>query len=570
LERVTLATAKREGWADWIRSTADERAVDAGCRFDIKRAEHAGQFFESFLCLTEGEGAGHPFELQTWQWEDVIAPCFGWLKWSDHFKRWVRRYERVFLFVSKKNGKSPLAAGFGLYTLCADGEIGGKVFSAATDREQARIVHNHAVAMVDMSPALSAACRVHRSTWTITHKASRSTYRALSAESRSKEGLNANCIVIDELHVVDEALWNVLRYAFASRAEPLLVMATTAGDMEHSVCRDQYNYAKAIDEGRVTDHGFLPIVFEAPDIECDIEDEDAIRAANPSLGVTVVLDRLKADAAEAKEHGAAAVASFRRYRLNQWVNSAQAWLPLGGWNDGSREIVPADLEGRECYAGLDLSKGQDLTAFVLCFPDYETETAVCLPYLWMPEARVEANRDSVPWREWAEKGFVKVIPGEVTDYRVLKADIRDLWYRFRFAAVAFDPWNEGGTITELDRGEMDSAGRFVHEPLPCEFVRFGQTAANFATPCEEFARMVTTGSLLHPGNECFTWQAANVQVKTDWNNNVRPVKPKSHEAVKIDGIVAAVMALALTKFCAKPGTEAQPYVGDGTLQYIGD
>ena len=82
--------------------------------------------------------------------------------------------------------------------------------------------------------------------------------------------------------------------------------------------------------------------------------------------------------------------------------------------------------------------------------------------------------------------------------------------------------------------------------------------------------MVTTGSLLHPSNDCFTWQAANVQVKTDWNNNVRPVKPKSHEAVKIDGIVAAVMSLALTKFCAKPGTEAQPYVGDGTLQYIGE
>jgi len=566
-EPVTIADAKRDGWDEWIQSEADLRAMAAGCRFDVARAEHARAFFRDFLRLTEGHCAGQPFELQEWQWRRVIGPTFGWVRWSDHFRADVRRFDRVLLFVAKKNGKSPLAAAIGLYMLCVDGEQGGKVFSAATDREQARIVHNHAVAMVDFSERLTAACKVHRSTFKITHKATRSTYTALSSESRSKEGLNANCIVIDELHVVDDELWKVLRYAFASRAEPLLVMATTAGDASHGVCRQQYNYGKSILDGTAVDHGFLPVIFEA-ERDCDIEDENALRAANPSLGVTVVMDRLKTDAAEAKQHGASAVAAFRRYRLNQWVSAENPWLNMDWWNAGAEQYNESDLIGQRCFGGLDLSKTHDLTAFALVFPDMEAGTVRLLLKMWIPEQRVNESDDSAPWRDWVDGGHVIECPGRVIDYAMIKREIRRLDQLFQIECVSFDEWNATATVGELDAGEFDANGAMIAEPTRCDFAAFRQTIRNFAEPCRQFDRLVTLGAVRHPGNPCLTWQAGNVSVYTDPNENMRPVKPGKKSNRKIDGMVATLMGFARTEFCTHETGETT-YQGDGSMTYVG-
>jgi phage terminase large subunit-like protein len=195
-----LADARAEGWIDWVRCEADERAVLEGCRFDIRAAERVRTLFRQFLRHSKGQWAGQPFELLDWQWDRIVAPLFGW-KRADG----TRRFRRGYIEVPKKNGKSTLFSGLSLYLLAGDGEPGAEVYSAAVDRDQASIVYNEAANMVEASPALTSRLNVIRSTKRITFHKTRSFYKALSADVPAKEGLNAHAVLVDELHAQDRS-----------------------------------------------------------------------------------------------------------------------------------------------------------------------------------------------------------------------------------------------------------------------------------------------------------------------------------------------------------------------------
>ncbi|HRF01691.1 MAG TPA: terminase large subunit, partial [Pirellulaceae bacterium] len=224
-----LARAKREGWAHWIRSEADEEAVRRGMRFDQRLVDRVVAFGARLLRHCEGPSAGLPFTLMDWQHDQLFGPLFGWQRWSEHYQRWVRRYDRVYVEVAKKNGKSPTGAYIGLYELVGDEEPGAKVFSAATDKDQASIVHGHAINMAESSPRLMDLLRINRTTKAISFPQNRGVYRVISSNPRGQEGLNANCIIADELHVWrGRELWDAIKYAFASRPEPIFFAITTA------------------------------------------------------------------------------------------------------------------------------------------------------------------------------------------------------------------------------------------------------------------------------------------------------------------------------------------------------
>lgn len=207
-------------WAEWIRSPADERAVSEGCYFDLPAAQRVRTFFRQFLRHSKGQWAGKPFELLDWQWQQIIAPLFGW-KRADS----TRRFRRGYIEVPKKNGKSTLFSGLSLYLLAGDNEPGAEVYSAAVDRDQASIVYNEAANMVEASPALASRLSVVRSTKRITFQRSRSFYRALSADVPAKEGLNAHAVLMDELH--------------AQRSRDLGIRSATRAlrAASHSTCR---------------------------------------------------------------------------------------------------------------------------------------------------------------------------------------------------------------------------------------------------------------------------------------------------------------------------------------------
>lgn len=516
--------------SEWIRTKADERAVEEGCTFDLRAAERVRDFFHKFLRHSKGQWAGKPFELLDWQWEDLIAPLFGWMRADG-----TRRFRRSYAEIAKKNGKSTIASGIGLYLLVGDKEAGAEVYSAAADQQQASIVHGEAIHMVRASDALSAVLKINETTKNIAFARTNSWYRALSSEAETKEGLNAHGIIIDELHAWHgRALWDALRFAGRARRQPLVFVITTAGDDPLSVCREQHDYAKGILRGEIVDTRYFAYiraaqqVSEGDEVDDDWKDPEAWKRANPSYGITIDPQDFAADAKEA-EKTPTGVASFKRYSLNVWAQSANPWLNVADWQACREDFEEESLDGQTCFGGLDLSSRYDLAAFVLDFP--QEHWHYLLPFFWLPEATVKNPDYPEQYRVWAAQGFLRTTPGNVVDYGFIKRDIIQLSERYDLREFAFDPWNAEKLTQELE--EENGIKRFA----------FGQTISNFAEPMKEFERLILSRGLRHNGHPVMQWCVGNVTVKCDPNGNLRPVKPEHGSKKKIDGVVAAVMAL---------------------------
>jgi phage terminase large subunit-like protein len=515
-----LAEAKKQGWDAWVRSSADEQAVLEGCWFDVAAAQRVRTFFSQFLRNSKGQWAGKPFEPLEWQWSDVVAPLFGWRRADG-----TRRYRRAYIEVPKKNGKSTLFSGLSLYLLIADGEPGAEVYSAAIDRDQASIVFNEAANMVEASSALAKRLQVIRSTKRIVHQASKSFFRALSADVPAKEGINAHAVLLDELHAQrTRELWDTLRYAGASRRQPLHLSITTAGFDRHSICWEQHAYSQQVLEGTIEDSAFFPYIAAAAP-EDDWTQLEVWQKANPSFGITIGADQFAEDCKEAQESPAKENA-FRRYRLNQWTEQDVRWLSLEKWDAGARPL--SELEGQTCYAGLDLSSTTDLSALVLVFP-FEDRVEV-LPFFWVPEegALRREHRDRVPYGQWIKQGLIEATPGEAIDYDRIRARIDELGKLYRIESIAIDRWN----ATQL-AGQLDGDG--------FEVVAFGQGFASMNWPTKKLEEVVLSNRLVHGGNPVLRWMAGNVSIEQDAADNWKPSKKKSRE--RIDGIVALIMGI---------------------------
>ena len=427
----------------------------------------------------------------------------------------------------KKNGKSTLFSGLSLYLLAGDREPGAEVYSAAVDRDQASIVFNESANMVEASPHLSSRLDVIRSTKRIVFHRTRSFYKALSADVPTKEGLNAHGVLIDELHAQrTRDLWDTLRYAGASRRQPLHLSVTTAGFDRHSICREQHDYARHVLDGTFEDLSFFAFIKAAAD-EDDWTDPEVWRKANPSFGITVNEDQFAEDCREARE-SPAKENTFRRYRLNQWTEQEVRWLSMEKW-DACAAAVP-DLDGMICYGGLDLSSTTDVTALALVFPDDDVHYV--LPFFWVPEegARQRERRDRVPYVEWIREGMIEATPGEVIDYDRIRRRVNELAERYDVREIAIDRWNATQLATQLTDDGF-------------EIVAFGQGYASMNWPTKKLEELVLGGRLAHGGHPVLRWMAGNVSIETDAADNWKPSKKRSPE--RIDGIVALVMALAM-------------------------
>lgn len=511
-----------DDWSGWIRTDADYCAAEAGYRFDVASAERVRTFFRQFLRHSKGEWAGKAFELLEWQWQDIVAPLFGWLRPDG-----TRRYRRGYIEVPKKNGKSCLFSGLSLYLLLADREPGAEIYSAAVDRDQASIVFSEAANMAESSPHLASRLQIVRSTKRIVDHRSRSFYKALSADVPAKEGLNAHAVLIDELHAQrSRDLWDTLRYAGASRRQPLHLSITTAGYDRHSICWEQHDYAQKVQDGIIDDLAFFSYI-KAADVEDDWTAPEVWQKANPSFGITLSAAQFAEDCQEAQQ-SPAKENSFRRYRLNQWTEQDIRWLSLEKWDACS--AAPGHLDGKDCYAGLDLSSTTDLSAFVLVFPDEERGRFDVLPFFWVPEegAKQRERRDHVPYLQWIRQGFIEATPGDVIDYDMIRKRVQELGQRYRIDEIALDRWNATQLATQL------AGDGFTVVP-------FGQGYASMNAPTKKLDELVRAGKLAHGGHPVLRWMAGNVSLETDAADNWKPSKKKSIE--RIDGIVGLIMAI---------------------------
>ena len=509
---------------------ADERAKDNGCLYDQARVDHVVDFITGHLRLYEGEYAGQPVELMKWQIQ-LIERLFGWVRYSDDWGRYVRRFNKCSLWVPKKNGKSPTCAMIGLYLLVADGEQGQKVFSAAKDGRQAGIMHAHARHMVEQSPVLSKELKINKSSGRIYHERTRSTYDILAGDNIASQHGHNGSVIIDEVHVVNERLARVLEFMGASRSEPIQFEASTAGNNPEGYGKKQFDYGQAVAEGMIFDDSFLFVNHSAPQAATDKEcgQVKTWKAANPSWGTTIKRAEFEQSYKRAKR-SIPDFTSWKQLRLNVWQSSASPWLRKSDWEKCQEKYTAADLAGQECFLGLDLSRTRDMTAAVLAFRDDDTYRL--LPYFWLPEDTTKDHANAASYQAWHQAGHLELTAGNVLDYSVIERRIAELSEQFDIAEVVYDPWSAEELTQRLE----------IEHGIPR--TKFKQTITSFAAPTAEMERMVLNGNLKHNDHPILTWQALHTQVKADNNNNYRPVKPPNANPKKIDGIVAAVMAIS--------------------------
>lgn len=514
-------------------------------RFDRERAEFAVNWKEKYLCLYEGEYAGQPLVLLPC-WREFFMRLHGWVRWSDEWGQWIRRYTHGSFWGAKKNAKSPGCAAHNLFMTCADGEQGQKVYQGAKNGEQARIAQLHAVNMVKQSPELYADCKINNSTLEIKHLPTNSVLMILSGDdsrgAKAKEGLNGS-ISYDEMHVVNREMEERTSRAGISRKEPLNVSFSTAGDDPSSVGYERFQYGRQVNKGERHDPHFLHVEYCCPNdspTEAEIEDNlDAYgKAANPAWGHIVKPSEFRADWQRSKGN-AREVARFKQYRLNLWVGSTNQWLDVGGWERGREDFTLADLAGRECVGALDLSRTRDMTAFTLLFPG-EDETVRVWPLFWLPEDTAKARNHLFPFLSWGKAGHLTLTPGGIVDYAVVKADIRRVVeeHGLVLKTLFYDEKYANELTQELTEGDGGTPG------LGCERVVFPQSIMHFTGPAKEFERRVSAGLVRHPGNPVLSWQVGHCEAKTDSNQNVRPVKPAPHSGKAIDGVVCLCMGTA--------------------------
>lgn len=368
----------------------------------------------------------------------------------------------------------------------------------------------------------------------------------------TKHGLNVSGLVFDEVHAQpNRKLYDVLTQGSGdAREQPLFFLITTAGTDKESICYELHQKAKDILSGQKVDHSFYPVVYGLTE-EDDWKDEKNWYKANPSLGVTIDIERVREHYRQAIENPAEE-AIFKQLRLNMWISSTTAFIPEQMYDRGNTSIDLASLRGRECYGGLDLSSTGDITALVLMFPPRdENEKYICLPYFWVPEDTIplRVRRASVPYDTWVKQGYMMATEGNVIDYAFIEKFINDLYTKYNIREIAVDRWNATMLIQNLEGDGFT-------------MVPFGQGFREMSPPTKEFYKLMMEGKIIHGGNPVLKWMAMNVVVDRDAADNIKPTKAKSPE--KIDGIVAAIMALDR---CIRHENEESVYNSRGLLVF---
>lgn len=532
-----------------------ETARDRGMWFDDIEAGLAIEFIE-MLHHSKGEWAGKPIHLEPWQ-AFIVWTVFGWKKRADN----TRRFNTAWVSVARKNGKSTLAAAVGHKLFMADGEPGAEVYTAATKRDQAKIVHEEAKRMARKSPCLRSAVQVLRDN--LYCQVTESKYEPLGADEQTTDGLNIHGAIVDELHAhKTRGLWDVIETGTGSRRSPLTLAITTAGEAgdDESIYAETRGYSIKVLTGVVDDDSWFAYIAVIDEGD-DWSDESCWPKANPNLGVSVKLDDLRRKAKKAKETPSA-VANFRRKHINEDVTTKSPWIStedgspwhLCGGGDfydahGLTAEAIARFAGKPCYVGGDLSSLNDLTWLAFAFP---TDGMVdVISFCWCPrENAIGRTRDKrVPYMAWADAGLLTLTEGTSVDYDLLRACLRtarDEW-KWDIKQIAFDPNNARYLVTKLIEEDGFNGKNADDTPQVIEHL---QTTTHMNDPLGATEKLILDGKLRHGGHRALRWCVSNVVILTDTGGRRRLDKRRAKE--KIDGAVATVMAVGRALVAPEP------------------
>ena len=510
-----------------------ETAHGRGYFYDPVAARNLATWLEVFCGL----------KLIPWQlW--IASSLFAWKKPSG-----ARRFDNAWISVGKKQGKTLLAAAVGLFGLVADAEKNAEVFSVATKKEQARIIWEDAARMVIQNPELKA--HVEKYAHALTVEDTFSTFKPLSSDTSSMDGLRPHFLLCDELHEWENrALWAKLVKGVVSRTQPLVFAITTAGENRESFCYTKHEIATRILTGVFDAPESFAAIFEL-DKGDDYRVEDNWIKANPSLGISVQLGSMRKALAET-EQDPGSLNEFLRYNMNQWVSHrAGRSIPVDKWDlcrglpvmpdATAKELTDAFLalnKDKTCFAGFDYGAVEDMTAFVVLWPrafvpgeEKPVEKVVAVPMFWMPEVGLQEKERqwNVPLSQWAREGWIKLLPGDMVDPRVVSEDILALCQGLAIREIGYDRWNSQVMMAQFAEHKV------------CVVTSVPQHAGELTSPCKEFKGKVWAGHFWHLKNPVLRWQSQNLVLEEmEKTGGVVPVKLSKKE--KIDGFQALITA----------------------------
>lgn len=525
------------------RQVRDLEAVRKGkrkdWRFDESQALAPLQFATRFVRHTKGKWAGQKYAFCSRSaWIAFVLWClFGWYARQED-GTWQRRFDEALVSTARKQGKSMVAAIVALFMYLAMGEAAPEVYFGATQRDQAAIAWKQAAGIVRKDPSLSKRLKISKSAFLISKESDfEAVFKPLSRNDDEFDGLFPFCVVLDEVHAhPDSGMYDVLRSGMQARQSPLRLLITTRGaNPEGFYAQHEKTMVDVLEQ--VYDEDATFIFIACLDEKDDWKDEKTWPKANPNIGLTVTVDKIRQELKRALNDPGKLPEFLRKY-MNLWAVGAKGWLPLTKWDACKAPFDPEELRGQVAAAAVDLSKSNDFTAAALVFPRPGGEYWA-LAHFWLPEAALEERRarSKVPFDTWIRQGLITVTPGEIVDQDFVKEWLEEQRKLYRLKEIAFDPAQSWKLCGELQALGVEGV------------LHFPQKWALMHAALKETEDAILLKKLRHGGNRVLRWMFRNVAIRENSTGLRRLDKEKS--ADKIDGIVALVMALARAQLLIK-------------------
>lgn len=512
--------------------------------FDYDEAAHAVNAF-SFFRLPTSKGGNAPFILMPYQ-ACILFMAYGWRKKLNNKKR----FRRVYLKVARGNAKTEFLVGVGTYEFAFSDADNPEVFWIATKKDQAKIGWNRQVTMlknlVKDEPELENVFGFHASE--IFKRGELSWVKYLGKDSKSEDGWKPSCALADEYHAhVDDGMVNVMESGFVKRDDPMLWIITTAGYNPTGPNSEFLANCKKMLEGTLPGENVLPFIYELDEADNWENPENWIKA-NPGLGHVLTIDGLMEEYKKIQIGGKTKEIDFKVKNLNIEQNSKESWVRHEDWVRCGGEIDDEALIGRECYAGIDLSLTQDITALALFFPKKANEKQHILRvFYWIPEENPDILvKNDVPYDRWINEGRIFTMPGNVIDLEDIAGRMLAILGQYKVKRADIDPWNSV---------HVENAFKKAGIPLN----KFAQNITHLSVPTQELERLILGAEVNHGNDPVLTWMVSNCEVYRDSNDNIRIVKNLANRRNKIDGISATVNAVfGWIQTINKPG--GVPYI----------
>ena len=488
------------------------------------RAERACRFIE-FLPHVKGKWSGSKIKLQPWQ-KFIICNLFGWQNKETH----LRRFQRAFIFLPRKQGKTTIAAAIGLLMLTAESEPGAEIYCGATSEDQANEVFRPAKAMSEKAEGFKDLYNVDVMKSSIFREEGLSFFRKLIG--KPGEGQSPYCAIHDEYHEhpTSEQV-DSMNTGMGARQEPLQLIITTAGTNMASPCKEFDDYTRKILDGILHDEGLFAIHYTIDDGD-EWSDFENWKKANPNYGVSVQEEYLKTQFDEACQR--ASQQNIKRTKhLNEWMNVGSSWINMLTWRKcEDPDLKLEDFAGEMCWVGIDFASKIDITARMMLFHREEMWSVFGRYYLpsdtiWLPE--------NTHYQRWVKEGWITETEGARTDFRILEADLKEDAAIYPIKELAFDPREANYVIANISEWSMHK--------FDC--IEISQGPANISEPMKELEAIICDNKMRSNGDPVLAWMIGNVKLKETQGMTPKyqfPTKERNDQ--KIDGVVALIMALS--------------------------